>query len=119
MLRLAPPAAPVIKLQDIVPSTHSVAYSWILGADGHSPVTHVSISCRTLSSGILRDAMTRNTVPPSGLVGLSPGESYRCNIYAHNAVGRSPASLPFTVTTLSAGQNVCMLLLQYVIMGFL
>ena len=100
----AVPDAPTVRQLDIVSSTHSVKYSWTLGKDGFSRVTEVSISCYSQNSTAIKNGVAENTIPPSILVGLIPGEEYQCSLYAHNSVGRSPPSLPFTVITQNAGE---------------
>ncbi|XP_062499458.1 cell adhesion molecule DSCAML1-like isoform X2 [Corticium candelabrum] len=95
-----PPDPPIVG--DVVSSTHSVAYHWTLGDDGHSVITQVKISCHILGSMTVMDGMAHSVVSPSIIIGLVPGESYNCKLSARNAIGWSEASDAFQVETIAA-----------------
>ena len=102
-----PPAAPIVNLDGMVPSTYSMRYSWILGDDGHSPITDINIMCYDTTLQAPYSYSTTNVYSSAAvLVGLIPGSTYYCSLIASNKVGESTPSDSFNITTLSAGQKM-------------
>lgn len=112
-----PPAAPVVNLNQTVVFTHSVSYSWILGANGNSPITGIKVTCSDTKTQTRHTQSTSSILSTSAvLVGLIPGSTYNCLLVASNKVGDSTPSM-FTVSTLAAGQKNVASIPGIVLMG--
>lgn len=111
---VASPAAPMLCVNDTMPSTHSLRYSFVLGDDGNSPITQVTISCYEVKINDQLDTSndyrrTSSDFASSGctsdeVTGLSPGTKYGCQLYAANDVGNSGGGERFDYTTAATGE---------------
>ena len=110
----ASPDAPTLCVNGTSTSTDSLTYAFLLGDDGGSVVTRVSISCyRVTSDGTLDTTVKyRHSSSDFGdgrecvrkeLTGLTAGTTYGCQLFAANDVGHSEGSARFDGTTQATG----------------